>query len=1176
MTQTIMQDLLEATVPHQLHDSLLGGWQFFRSILKQTAARAEEGGSFRWQNGGGLSQAFNAMLDKVTDADSQTPLPTLLENLSVNLECLATAMQLDIPKSRFATKIKDWKAGGTRYANGGNKQNGSRAERNAAMLHFLRQLGSDDTTSPTFRQTAAMPQPIGSPLIASFRTSHQSPTKPDDKPQPTSITLASPKSGNPDLIDDRPYPTPSDKAWIQSLLPASRLKFDLPPANDGAQWKILSLRLQQSCQGLGKDPQGARGIDKLHLALTNELSSLGLASPPQQPHNKGPRKSFQHQRQTISTANKMARSKAEKGTAKHREAWANTKIKIVIDQTASDIEEARLTRRHHKLAATNPKKLADAIWGRAMGSDPPECTKEDCASFFTDIFRALDPPDASPSWLPQQCPALPLHPLNITPSMVYNALKKKGSKQSAPGLDGITYNLLLRLPWMPSVLAPLFNKVVAQRTCPEFWRYGITTLLHKGGARDLSNYRPITLTATISKLFHSIVAAWLEKALTTNNIIQTSVQKGFLLGISGAIEHDLVLDATLAEARKHNKNLFMVLVDLKNAFGSVPHSRIKWALQRYGIPDWVNDYVDNFYSGVHTKLFCKDWETAYIQVNRGVLQGDTLSPLLFLLVMQVGLQALAISCHDYGYKTSDGREHFLKCFADDLTIVTRSPKRLQLAVNKLQEITSWLGMEIKPSKCRTFGTGKGGYRKINIDIAGQTILNIEDATSKFLGMELSLSQSPKEKAQIASKSLLQIIRPLHEFPLPNRDKVQLYRNFALPKMRWVLLVQDVLPTALRSITSEIEQYLKKWWHLPRSTSRDALRLVTGIPSISDIATQSQCTKYSVANASTDPNVTAVLSQRRASKHKPVRHLLKALGGSIPTTKKQAMNQIKEGQLSQLRETVGKLLIQGAWQQLGQDLAADRQWRSIMWSLPPTVQQFATKAVIDVLPTRANLLRWKVSCNSACPNCGVKETLQHVLNSCQRLLNNGAYKWRHDSILQQLAHSLQTLHPSSNIMADLPGRTYRLPFQSDTDFRPDIVVSHRDSTVEFIELTVPFESNWKAAHDRKTNKYAALLDQAKAEGLLPTLSCIEMGSRGLPSHDWDAWISKKRLPKSLTKTCSSIAMSASQIVWLHKATVWPNPPPMRDLRTKPDRPATWHPGKPQPMLAQTTCADFTAL
>ena len=94
---------------------------------------------------------------------------------------------------------------------------------------------------------------------------------------------------------------------------------------------------------------------------------------------------------------------------------------------------------------------------------------------------------------------------------------------------------------------------------------------------------------------------------------------------------------------------------------------------------------------------------------------------------------------------------------------------------------------------------------------------------------------------------------------------------------------------------------------------------------------------------------------------------------------------------------------------------------------------------------------------------------------------------------------------------------------------------------FVELTVPFEPNAPAAQTRKTTKYAALLTRAKNEGLQASLSCIEMGSRGLPSPHWGAWISRARLPRSLTKTCSSIALTASHVVWLHKGTAWPNPP-----------------------------------
>ena len=137
--------------------------------------------------------------------------------------------------------------------------------------------------------------------------------------------------------------------------------------------------------------------------------------------------------------------------------------------------------------------------------------------------------------------------------------------------------------------------------------------------------------------------------------------------------------------------------------------------------------------------------------------------------------------------------------------------------------------------------------------------------------------------------------------------------------------------------------------------------------------------------------------------------------------------------------------------------------------------------------------------------------------------------------------LEYKHPAGSVLADLPGRTYRLPFHSDTDWRPDIVICGHDHTVEFVELTVPFEPNRAAAHGRKTTKYAPLLAQAKGEGMRPTLSCIEMGSRGLSSPAWDTWVVSSRLPRAVTRDCAALAMRASHVVWLHKATTWPNPP-----------------------------------
>ena len=460
--------------------------------------------------------------------------------------------------------------------------------------------------------------------------------------------------------------------------------------------------------------------------------------------------------------------------------------------------------------------------------------------------------------------------------------------------------------------------------------------------------------------------------------------------------------------------------------------------------------------------------TEFLQVQRGVLQGDTLSPLLFLLVMQVGLHALNVSCPNQGFRsTAHHTPHFLKCFADDLTVITADAKQLQSTLTKYESITAWLGLEMKPSKCRAFGLSNGKYRRINIMINGETILNVEDAPTKFLGMQLSLNQSTKEKANIASAAVHEIVGALDAFPLPKQDKVRLYKHFAIPKMRWVLTVQDLLPTALSRLNQQTEAHLKKWWHLPRSTSRDALRLVIRVPPVIHLTVQGQCVKDATAHASRDISVNAVWKQRAANKHRPSRKLLSHFGATLPTKRATAMATVKAAQLDELRAKVQQLLVQGAWTRLGTTLSSDRKWRCLMWGLPSSVAQFASKAALDVLPTRANLCRWKVACDTMCPLCGeAKETLHHTLNNCSHLLNGGQYKWRHDSVLAHLYNHLSTTaRPGQHVTVDLPGHTYRLPFVTDSAWRPDLVLTEGHK-IDFVELTVPYEGNAAAAHNRK--------------------------------------------------------------------------------------------------------------
>ncbi len=85
------------------------------------------------------------------------------------------------------------------------------------------------------------------------------------------------------------------------------------------------------------------------------------------------------------------------------------------------------------------------------------------------------------------------------------------------------------------------------------------------------------------------------------------------------------------------------------------------------------------------------------------------------------------------------------------------------------------------------------------------------------------------------------------------------------------------------------------------------------------------------------------------------------------------------------------------------------WRLLIYNLPHGILQFAINASIYTLATNANLKRWGKRGNSKCELCGGRETLHHILNHCNALLDR--YLWCHNSILSYL-YSLVAL--SGNI------------------------------------------------------------------------------------------------------------------------------------------------------------------
>ena len=110
----------------------------------------------------------------------------------------------------------------------------------------------------------------------------------------------------------------------------------------------------------------------------------------------------------------------------------------------------------------------------------------------------------------------------------------------------------------------------------------------KGPTRIPSNFRMIALTSCIGKTYHLLLEKRFASYLTDNNYIDKTLQKAFLPGINGCIEHNITLDEIISQAKTKKKTMHITFFDLEDAFGSVPHSLILHTLKRLHFPPEYN------------------------------------------------------------------------------------------------------------------------------------------------------------------------------------------------------------------------------------------------------------------------------------------------------------------------------------------------------------------------------------------------------------------------------------------------------------------------------------------------------------------------------------------------------------------------------------------------------------
>ena len=180
----------------------------------------------------------------------------------------------------------------------------------------------------------------------------------------------------------------------------------------------------------------------------------------------------------------------------------------------------------------------------------------------------------------------------------------------------------------------------------------------------------------------------------------------------------------------------MVWIDYRKTYDMVPHSSIEKSMEMCGVADSISHLLSKSMKNWETILMAGNEKLARVNIQRGIFQGDSLSPSLFV----IGLIPLSHTLRkvNAGYQLGKGQHKKINhLFMDDLKLYGNSKKEAERLTNVVRIFSTDIAMEFGISKCAnvTINAGKlvsvGGMELSS----GEVITELEsDKGYKYLGI----------------------------------------------------------------------------------------------------------------------------------------------------------------------------------------------------------------------------------------------------------------------------------------------------------------------------------------------------------------------------------------------------------------------------------------------------------
>ena len=386
--------------------------------------------------------------------------------------------------------------------------------------------------------------------------------------------------------------------------------------------------------------------------------------------------------------------------------------------------------------------------------------------------------------LPKCSPEVADAPLDLPDLQWLQRITQRAQPSRATGEDEINYYIVSLLsPELQTLLLQAVHHILLHGPPPEWSTARVCLLFKKGDPHLPGNYRPICLIQTLVKLAAVWQCAQLTDLTHRHSLLHKCQHGGLKHHRCGDHIYDVVSRMLLSKGR-----LYHLYIDFKKAFNSVPLDALWATLPGYGLPTTLVSSIKRMYQHAVDQPMVNGTTTAGHAQKRGVRQGCPLSPLLFILYLNLMFFHLD--------QTMDwDLEKTIHAFVDDILVRARSIQDIKTVYEAFDGPARELGLDMNLRKTELHVLRGSGHTVVRSRYGGVLSTRKEDGSPhevyKYLGVYFYTNNHAHQVLQYIKATINAFYTQLAPLSLTASELIMLTNKQLIPTLAYRLLAGPV-------------------------------------------------------------------------------------------------------------------------------------------------------------------------------------------------------------------------------------------------------------------------------------------------------------------------------------------------------------------------------------------------